>query len=88
MKLVIQDLPQSYTFSYFYKLLRALFSPKYLPNFFFSNLYIPLWFEKMFKIMVFRLLENPFDDQKTQPRHFYSCFPQWKFSPYIVIITP
>ena len=42
---------------------------------FLSNLYMPPWLWKLFKFMVFRLLENTFANQNIEWRHFHSCLP-------------
>ena len=56
--LVLQDQPQGYILSYFYKLLRAFYlSPEWLLNFL-SNLYIPPCVGKISKFMEFTFLEN------------------------------
>ena len=54
---------------------------------FFSNLYIPPWFQKSFKFMVLRLLANIFVSQKIESIDFYSCS-QARLSPQVLIITP
>ena len=54
-------------------------APKYFLNFF-SNLYISLWFQKSFKFIMLRLLEDTFLSQKIESVHFCSC-PKAKFSP-------
>ena len=41
---------------------KGFISPKYFLNFF-SNLYIPPWLQKNFKLMVLRLLENTFESK-------------------------
>ena len=53
-------------------LLRFYLSLEFLLSFF-SNLYIPPWLGKIFKFVVFRLLENAFASQKIESRHFFSC---------------
>ena len=53
---------------------------EYLLNFH-SNLYIPPWLWKIFKFMVFRLLEKTFVGQKIWSSHFYSCQPRQSTSP-------
>ena len=56
--LVLQDYPQGYILSYFYKLPRALsLSPEFLLDFL-SNVYIPPCVGKMFEFMEFTFLEN------------------------------
>ena len=56
--LALQDYPQGYILSYFYKLPRALsLSPKCLLNFL-SIFYIPQCVGKVFKFMEFTFLEN------------------------------
>ena len=42
--------------------------------------------EKFFKFLVFRLLENAFTTQKIESKHFYSCLP-CKHFPQVFIIT-
>ena len=61
-------------------------SPEYLLNFF-SNMYIPRWFQELFKSMVLKLLENTFVRQKIESVHFYSC-PQTKLLPRFLSSPP
>ena len=59
--LVLQDQPQEYIFSYFYKLLRTLsFYPEWVLNFL-SSLYILPYLGKSFKFLVFLSLEKVFN---------------------------
>ena len=44
---------------------------------YFKPIYISPWLYKIFKSMIFRLLEKAFATQKIESRHFYSC-PQEK----------
>ena len=54
---------------------------------FLSNLNIPPWLGKIFKLMLFRLLENAFASQTFESIHFYSCPSPGKTS-HILIFTP
>ena len=56
--LVLQDFPQRYTLSLFYKLGRVLSLSPELLLIFLSNLYSPLCVTKILKFMVFTFLEN------------------------------
>ena len=55
--LILQDQPQGYILSYFYKLLGLYFSPECLLNFL-SIFYITPCVGKPFKFMVFKFLDN------------------------------
>ena len=54
---ILQDQPQGYILSYFYKLLGLYFSPECLLNFL-SIFYITPCMGKSFKFMVFKFLDN------------------------------
>ena len=57
--------------------------PEYFLNFF-SNLYIPAWLRKNFKLMVLRLLEKTFANQNIESIHYYPYL-KVKFSPRFLL---
>ena len=55
---------------------------------FFSNLYIRPRLGKVFKFMMFRLLENAFMSEKVESRHSYLCSTSSKTHLQVLIINP
>ena len=72
---VLQNQPQGYILSYFYRLLRTLPLSRVVVKFSLKHLYIgQTGISENFKFVVIRLLKNAFESQKNnESKHFYLC---------------
>ena len=75
--IVLQNQPQGYILSYFYRLLRTLPLSRVVVKFSLKHLYIrQTGISENFKFVVIRLLKNAFESEKkkkNESKHFYLC---------------